>query len=789
MNDLIAKLNSVKDTATLYWHRPPKGRYMPFKEITAYSAGGLGVYSIITVVGAMILSTGNTLIGNTIGVDPRIMYILFVLSTISSFPLTALRANIIDNTRSKQGKYRPFIMRMGIPCVILAIAFVWMPYEKMTPMVKYAVILLFNIGFQFFFNFFRDSYENLIYVLSPNSQERTDAVAIKSVIYSLAPSIINPLMPVFAGMLTDGNLNDIRLYRYVYPPIAVVGMVFSYIVYANTREKIVQAKTHIIQIKFTDAIRAVARNKYFWIIALAGWVGFLEGAQGQMLFWLYQYGGKCSANQYGLIVLLVGNASLWGMVAAPLAIRKYGKQKVLIVTNLFNIMFIGLLYPFIDNIWLVMVFFYLNGIVGSFAHILGPSVQADIRDYQQYVTGERIDGMFSTVGLVGAAVTLVTSSILPAVYSSMGINEQAAAELGYKNMYDVLNEPDIYHKLIRTLILMSTAGAVLNVIPYFFYDLKETRQRGIVNILKIRALFEDYGNNALSDEDLVEAIDLVQDARAYAAGEKQPQLPPEGRYSPRRMARKVRAAELEHEKMLEISDMVIEEMNKFETEHVQNQLALAHEIANAGLGGLARADRSLLERARNMPSSTPLEKEIKRESISLAKRRIKSQKLIAKNYSQGIKEYDTSIFDGLFAQENEVEEDLETAYKMLFEAQNNNDKVKIRQAKLDIKNLKVTRNAVRRAIKVANNEYSLFRRTTKPYQDAVKLIKQEENYRHFDDIAAMFDEAKARKDESDRLQKEKEDREKAEREAEIKRIKQEKKMARQKSKNNKKDKK
>jgi Na+/melibiose symporter-like transporter len=38
-------------------------------------------------------------------------------------------------------------------------------------------------------------------------------------------------------------------------------------------------------------------------------------------------------------------------------------------------------------IWLVMGCMYLNALMGSFAHILNPAVQADIRDYQQYKTG------------------------------------------------------------------------------------------------------------------------------------------------------------------------------------------------------------------------------------------------------------------------------------------------------------------------------------------------------------------------------------------------------------------
>lgn len=782
--DLLSKAVELKDNVFLYWNRPPKGNYMPFKEVLSYSFGGIGVYAIIHIVGQMILSTGNTLIGNTIGVDPTTMYYLYVISVLSSFPLTALRANIVDNTRSKKGKYRPYIIKMGIPCVLLATGFVWMPYEKMTPMVKYVVILLFNIAFQFFFNFFKDSYENLIYVLSPNSQESTNVVAIKSVVYSLAPSIITPMMPILAGRFTGGELTNIRLYRIAYPPIAIIGMLISCLVYANTREKIVQAKTHVIQVKFLDAIRAVAKNKYFWILSLAGWLGFLEGAQGQILFWLYEYGKGCTPEQYALITLLAGKASLWGMMFAPFAIKKFGKKKVLIVTNMFNIIFIAALYPFINNIWLVLIFVYLNGIVASFAHVLDPSVQADIRDYQQYVTGERIDGMFAAVGLIGSAITLATSSVLPAIYKAYGIYEGN----GYKNPFDVLYDKAIYDRLIHVLILVSVVGAVMNVIPYFFYDLKETRQRGIVNVLKIRALFEDYANNALSDEDLVEAIDLVKEARFYAKAEPLPESgagivmsieTPTGTktFNSTKQARK---AAIEHNRMIEISQMVIEEMNKFSTEHVQNQVKLAHKITEAGLIGLVNVDKSVLAEAKALPKSTKEEKEIRKQAISSAKGRLASKKLINKNYKDGLEEFDTKVFDNLFAREDAVEEELETAYQYMFEAESKGLKHEVIQAKQDIRSLKKARNEVRRAIKIANNEYSLFRRTTKPYQDAVKLLKQEENYRRFDEIAEMFEEAKARKEESDRLKEEAEEKEKAAKRAEIERLKNEKKLKKKK---------
>lgn len=117
----------------------------------------------------MILSVGNTLIGNTIGIAPKPMYVIYLLSVLASFPLTALRANMIDNSKNKKGKYRPYIFTMAIPTVILAMGFTWMPYDRMTMLQKCITVLLYNIGFQFFYMLMFDSYNNLTNVLSPNT--------------------------------------------------------------------------------------------------------------------------------------------------------------------------------------------------------------------------------------------------------------------------------------------------------------------------------------------------------------------------------------------------------------------------------------------------------------------------------------------------------------------------------------------------------------------------------------------------------------------------------------------
>lgn len=740
-----------------YWNKPPAGRYMPFKEIAAYSVGGIGACFIFTVVNAISLSVGNFIIGNAIGIEPTKIYLLYVIAILSSFPLTALRAHIIDSARSKKGKYRPYLLYMGVPTVILAIGFVWMPYEHMSMPFKMITVLFFNIGFQFFYMFFNEAYENLILVLSPNTQERTDTATVKSVVYSLAPSIVNIVMPMAAKFLTNGDMTNLKLYRFAYPPMLILGILLSIMVYANTQEKIIQAKTHVVQVKFIDAVRAVAKNKYFWIISLAGWIGFLESSYNTILQWLYQYQHACTEGQFALIQTINGNAALWGMLMAPWAIRRFGKKRVLLVTNFLNVVFLASIYPIVVKvdprmcIWLVLICLFSNGVVGAFAHVLNPSIQGDIRDYQQYITGERIDGMFSTVGLIGQVITLATSGVLPAVYERCGITTENAAIMGYTNAYDVLYNRNIFENTFALLVGLSVFGAIMNVIPYFFYDLSETKQRGMINVLKVRALFEDYGNNALSDRGLVETIDLVNEAREYVASEPVSESKDGIRDAKKtkdraaiKAAKKARKAAIEHNRMIEISRFVIEEMNKFSTLEMQEKITVAKEVYAAGLSNLVNVEPDVLQRAKALPKKTEEEKLYRKAAIEEARDRLTSKKVILKHYPNGLVEFDSSVFDRLFEKEDKLELNLEEAYKALFAARESKDKEAIKQAKLNVQKAKVARAKVRTEIKEATDANSLYHRAAKPWLDAKKLLIQEENYKHYDEIAAMYEEAKAR---------------------------------------------
>lgn len=642
-----------------HWKTPPKGRYMTYKEIASLSVGGIGVKLVYYCINNMVLSVGNALIGNTIGIDPAPMYVIYLLGILSGFPLTALRAKMIDNTKSMKGKYRPYILTMGIPSVILGIGFIWMPYEYFNLFWKCAIVLLFNIGFQFFYNFYIDVNDSIINVLSSNTVERSDVNSIKAVVENFSPSIANIFLPLVAKMITGENtLYDLRVYRALYPPMLIVGFFISLLIYTNTEEKIVQAKTHVIQIKFTDAFRAIARNKYFWIISLAGWLGFLEGSFNNIIGWLYNYQQAATAGQYVIITAIAGNAAFWPNLVAPFLIRKYGKKKILVYTNLLNIGFIALMLPIIKMtgspiiIWALLFITFINTFISSLGHLMNPSLQADIRDYQQYVTGERIDGMFAAVGLIGNVITLATSSVLPMIYEKAGLNKTVALSLGYdgSNVYDVLYNREYFISICSVLVIASVAGAVMNVIPFFFYDLTEIRQKAMVNVLKIRALFEDYGNHVLSDEALVEAVEIIKEAEEYYGKETAELSKAEiKRVKKTKNKALIKEAKAEYRSQrdanekIEIAGFVMRELHRFDTPEGRAEVEVARRLVDAGLNGFLNVQTITKAQAKAMPKNTQEEKDRRRNALMQLSQIKASEKAIKKYFPNGISEFDSSV--------------------------------------------------------------------------------------------------------------------------------------------------
>lgn len=761
-SNLKEKVSTTWNNVVLHWKTPALGKYVSYKEIIAYGVGGMGVQFVMFFCSLIALSATSFLVGNTIGIKPMHLQYMAVASTIIGFGITIGRSYIIDSARFKSGKFRPWLAITGIPTVIIAVVFVWLPYETMSYMQKViAVFLCYNL-LQCFYPFFQQAYTDLANVISPNSHERTDIVSVSSIIYSMAPSLTGLFVPMLSTL--TGGLNSITTYRIIHPLVAVVGLLLSYVAYAGTRERIIVAESHVTQFKFSDAFRAVAKNKYFWITSLAGWLGFLEGAVGVIIGWTFIYAYPNRMGLYGVATTLIGNAALWAMLICPIAIRVLGKRNLLIWCNVTNVVLIGLLYPLYNNIPALIILYYLNGFVNSFSIVYTPGINADMRDYQQYFTGERIDGMFGAVGIIGSFIGMFTGMVLPTIYQMLGLEDN----------YDVLEVASFREDMFDVLIIAAVIGAALNFVPYLFYDLTETKQRGIVKVLKIRAMFEDYGNGILRDESIVEAIDIIDEANLLykdrtlmttkddiKKAERLPARTPEEKefkkneikrlkaaykefntqnrgikkdrinqakampkgIDAEKAARKaaIKAAKKENRELnklnadISVCDFIIDEMNKYDTLRIKKQVERSRALEAAGYNGIFYYSKEDMAEAKALPKSTHEEREIRSDAITRARALKNARKAMIKFY--GSPENIVEPSDDAFKAAEALPDDT-FAHQL----------------------------EKKRTVKKLVNEKSKYIRSVKPLLDARRQLTEKENYAHLDDIRARYADAKANTD-------------------------------------------
>lgn len=784
-SNLKEKVSTTWNNVVLHWKTPALGKYVSYKEIIAYGVGGMGVQFVMFFCSLIALSATSFLVGNTIGIKPMHLQYMAVASTIIGFGITIGRSYIIDSARFKSGKFRPWLAITGIPTVIIAVVFVWLPYETMSYMQKViAVFLCYNL-LQCFYPFFQQAYTDLANVISPNSHERTDIVSVSSIIYSMAPSLTGLFVPMLSTL--TGGLNSITTYRIIHPIVAIVGLLLSYIAYAGTRERIIVAESHVTQFKFSDAFRAVAKNKYFWITSLAGWLGFLEGAVDVIVGWTFIYAYPDRMGLYGVATTLIGNAALWAMLICPIAIRVLGKRNLLIWCNVTNVVLIGLLYPLYNNIPALIILYYLNRFVNSFAIVYTPGINADMRDYQQYFTGERIDGMFGAVGIIGSFIGMFTGMVLPTIYQMLGLEDN----------YDVLEVASFREDMFDVLIIAAAIGAALNFVPYLFYDLTETKQRGIVKVLKIRAMFEDYGNGILRDESIVEAIDIIDEANLLykdrtlmttkddiKKAERLPARTPEEKEFKKNEIKRLKAAYKEFNTQnrgikkdrinqakampkstdaekaarkaakkenrelnklnadISVCDFIIDEMNKYNTLRIQKQVERSRALEAAGYAGIFNYSKEDMAEAKALPKSTHEEREIRSDAITHARALKNARKAMIKFY--GSPENIVEPSDDAFKAAEALPDDT-FAHQL----------------------------EKKRTVKKLVNEKSKYIRSVKPLLDARRQLTEKENYAHLDDIRARYADAKANTDAEYEARRVEIERLEEERKADLERRKQE----------------
>lgn len=618
-------VSSVKE----HWSTPPEGRYIPYKEILAYSVGGIGVKFVIYTVWYISLSATSLLAGSALGLKNGDLVKLNMIATIIGMFLGPIRGLIIDNTRSSKGKFRPYLLYTGIPSAILLTIFAFLPFETMTYNQKLWSLFISYMLLQLCYPFYDQAYTTLVQVMSPNSTERADVITVSTFIYSLAPTIMGFFVPLIAGF--TGGLEHINAYRVIMPALGIGGALIGLFSYFGTKERIIVSKDYTPKVPFFKGIGAGIANKYQWARSLTSWCILFQAGVGNVTTWYFYYGIKDVLNLSterqgvlnGTLMTILGAAATPAMLLSPLLIRKLGKRNMYIFYILGNVITLVGMYLFIEQIWVLYAFIWIRGFFNTFPLIADSAMSADVLDYQQYKSGDRLEGLMGQfVGTIGVFVSMGIT------YFTQTIVMQN--HFGLVDNYDDLYKASFREPLSKGMIVIALVGFVLALIPFItMYTLTEEQHDSHIKVLKIRAALEDYATDSLSEGQLDEAKKIYADS----VNEYNECIEALNTASSRKERKKLQSK-------IKSLEIVIDEKDRFATEKMLKKTAKAKELLThtvEELYGISEPTLDKYNEANTMSENTKEEAKIKAVKLKEASKELDTFHKKAYDYIQARK--------------------------------------------------------------------------------------------------------------------------------------------------------
>lgn len=393
-----------------------------------------------------------------------------------------------DRTKTRWGKFRPYLIWMALPLAITAVLAFSTPGFSPAGKLVYAYATF--IAFMFFYSAINIPYTSLLGVISGEPNERTSASSFKFVGAYSAGIVVSATALPLSGYFGGGN--SAKGWQTTMALYAVVAVVFFVITFLSTHERIQPIAKEKTSIK--NDLKDISKNtpwvvlfavtillilfvcirlsitvhyfKYYvgeqvipwltWFInLLSGIVNFLMGLVNHLLSLLgkreisllamlpdsQKYGFEALASIFNV----VGQASsLLGVVMVPWFSRLLGRKNAAVVLFTAAIIFTGaffLLKP-TDLLW-IFGLQILGSVAGGPISPLLWAMYADTADYSEWKTGRRATGLVYSASIMSnklgwAVGTAIAGWILAMTGFRANVVQNLSVLTGLKSMMSVI---------------------------------------------------------------------------------------------------------------------------------------------------------------------------------------------------------------------------------------------------------------------------------------------------------------------------------------------------------------
>ena len=377
----------------------------------AYAFGNLGqaafynamsTYFIVYVTSCLFSGVDKALAAKLIGVITS----LVVIIRIAEIFVDPLLGNLVDNTNTKWGRFRPWQFFGGlISAVLLAVVFSGMfGLVNVNSTLFIVVFVITFIVLDVFYSLRDISYWGMIPALSSDSHERSTYTALGSFTGSIGGNAITilviPVVTYFSWVFTGENAEHQSGWTAFGIIVALLGLITAWTVAFGTKESTsaLRAKAQKNGNPF-EAFKALFQNDQLLWVALSYLLYTIaNGATGGVLLFLFKFilDNPAAFSLTGIIGLVAG------LVMTPLypILNKRIPRRVL---YFFGMSFLIVAYILLSistysrSMTLVFVALVLFGIPGTFIQMTAILSLTDSIEYGQLKNGRRNEAVTLSV--------------------------------------------------------------------------------------------------------------------------------------------------------------------------------------------------------------------------------------------------------------------------------------------------------------------------------------------------------------------------------------------------------
>lgn len=481
-NQKTVNVKRVLNQKTTDFCKNSSGEDMTFKEVMGYSVAGFGQNLICGLIASFLAvfmtdalgfgAPGLTIWGIT-GAN-LVAYLMLGTRLFDAFN-DPIMGSLVDRTRTKYGKCRPYLKWMPIPIAIMT-TLCFLPFYPANA-TGFLIISVVYVVWSITYTIVDVPYWGLSTAMSNDTDLRGKLLMVARLFCTVGGGIVTILIPMFSGMkYFETNPDSLKYFFFgVAAIISVVSIPLFLYGFRNTKERYVSDKPAP---SLRHNLGLLFKNKPLLLIVTSGILGCARTVYtGVAMIYFTKYALQ-QESLFSIVTMLIIPGGLVASVLCPFLQRKFGKKWTYIATHFAGgiVMFIMYFVGWDSTAKLVVgaIGLVLLGIPQGINNIMCYAMIGDSVDYLEYKTGERGEGIcFAMQTLINKIGMAATAFIGVIVYAPAMINPDLIT----------IGKPDL---LWDAMILTGAISMIACCIPMLFYTFTEKKQREVVKIIKER---------------------------------------------------------------------------------------------------------------------------------------------------------------------------------------------------------------------------------------------------------------------------------------------------------------